>query len=53
LPITLKFQWAKWLRVKVEIDPSELVERSTDDRGRIYLGSEYANQNVKVLVLND
>lgn len=39
--------------MKVEIDPSDLVERSTDDRGRFYLGSEYANQNVKVLILED
>jgi hypothetical protein len=39
--------------MKVEIDPQELVERSADDRGRITLGSDYANENVKVLILND
>jgi len=43
----------KLCSVKVEIDPSELVERGTDDRGRLYLGSEYANQNVKVLIIDD
>lgn len=39
--------------MKVEIDPQELMEKSTDSRGRLTLGSEYANQDVKVLILND
>jgi len=39
--------------VKVEIDPSDLVEKATDSRGRLTLGSDYANQNVKVLIIND
>jgi len=43
----------KWCSVKVDVDPSELVERGTDDRGRLYLGSDYANQTVKVLILDD
>jgi len=43
----------KWRSVKVDVDPSELVERGTDDRGRLYLGSDYANQTVKVLILDE
>ena len=39
--------------MKVDIDPKDLVEKSTDNRGRFTLGSEYANQDVKVLILND
>jgi hypothetical protein len=45
--------WEKRRCVKVEIDPSKLVEKKTDSRGRLTLGSEYADQNVKVLILND
>lgn len=39
--------------MKVEIDPEALISKRTDDRGRITLGTEYANEDVKVLVLND
>jgi hypothetical protein len=28
------------------------IEGPTDDRGRIYLGSEYANKNVELLILD-
>jgi hypothetical protein len=38
--------------VKVEIDPDDIQKRPTDDRGRVYLGSEYANSNVEVVVLD-
>lgn len=37
--------------MKVVISKDDVVEATTDDRGRVYLGSEYANQNVEVAVL--
>jgi len=37
----------------VEIDPEELVEKTADPRGRVTLGTEYANENVKLLILSD
>jgi hypothetical protein len=37
--------------MKVDVEVSELVERSTDDRGRLTLGSEYADKTVTVAVL--
>lgn len=37
--------------MKVEIKPKDLVEAKTDRRGRFTLGSDYANQNVTVLVV--
>jgi hypothetical protein len=37
--------------MKVDVEVSELVERATDDRGRLTLGSEYANADVTVAVL--
>lgn len=39
--------------MKVEIDPSDLVEKTTDSRGRLNLGTDYANETVKVLILNE
>jgi len=39
--------------VKVDVDPSELVEKTADGRGRITLGVEYANQDVKIMILNE
>ena len=39
--------------MKVEIDPDSVVKRTTDGRGRIYLGSEYANKTVEVAVLDE
>lgn len=38
--------------MKVEIDPDDVQKRPTDDRGRVYLGKEYANAQVEVVVLN-
>lgn len=38
--------------LKVEIEPDELIEKSTDSRGRITLGSDYANETVKLLVVS-
>lgn len=37
--------------MKVDVEVSDLVERATDDRGRLTLGSEYANADVTVAVL--
>lgn len=37
--------------MKVEIQPKQVVEATTDRRGRFTLGSEYANQEVTVLVV--
>jgi hypothetical protein len=37
--------------MKVDVEVSDLVERSTDDRGRLTLGSEYADKTVTVAVL--
>ena len=37
--------------MKVDVEVSELVERATDDRGRLTLGSEYADKTVTVAVL--
>ena len=39
--------------MKVEIDPDDIQKRPADDRGRVYLGSEYANKSVEVVVLDD
>jgi len=37
--------------LQIDVEVSELVERATDDRGRLTLGSEYANADVTVAVL--
>lgn len=37
--------------MEVQISKDDLVERSTDDRGRINLGIEFANKNVQIAVL--
>ena len=34
----------------VDIKPTDLITKRTDPRGRITLGSEYANQEVTVIV---
>lgn len=39
--------------VTIDADPNDLVEKTADDRGRITLGSDYAGESVKVLILND
>jgi len=38
--------------VKVEIDPDDVQKRPADERGRVYLGTEYANAQVEVVVLD-
>lgn len=38
--------------MRVHVSKDDIVESTTDDRGRIYLGTEYANQTVEVAVLD-
>lgn len=37
--------------MKIEADPKELITKTADSRGRITLGSEYAGDDVTVLVV--
>jgi len=37
--------------MKVDVTPKEVVEKTTDDRGRFNLGTEYANQDVRLLIV--
>ena len=37
--------------MQVEIEVGDLIERATDARGRITLGSEYADETVTVAVV--
>jgi hypothetical protein len=37
----------------VQVDPDDVQTLTTDDRGRVYLGSEYANSEVQVAVVDD
>jgi len=39
--------------MKVDIKPDDADTYSTDDRGRVYLGSEYANSEVELAILSD
>lgn len=39
-------------KMKVEIIKDDIVDRKTDSRGRITLGSEYANKHVEVAILD-
>jgi len=39
--------------VKIDANPTDLLEKTADSRGRITLGSDYANQSVKLLILED
>lgn len=36
----------------VKVSKDDIVEATTDDRGRVYLGTQHANQNVEVAVLS-
>ena len=38
--------------MKVDVDPDDIQKRTTDDRGRVYLGTEYANSEVELAVLD-
>lgn len=40
--------------MKVEVDPDDIQKLNSDGRGRVYLGSEYADlENIEVAVLSD
>ena len=39
--------------MQIEAHPDDVSQYSTDDRGRIYLGSEFANTEVEVAVLGE
>jgi hypothetical protein len=39
--------------IKIEVEPEEVVERETDSRGRLTLGSDWKNQEVKLLIISD
>jgi len=39
--------------MKVDAEPKQLIEKHADSRGRITLGTEFADQKVKVLVLDE
>lgn len=38
--------------MKVSVSKDDIVEGTTDSRGRIYLGTEYANKTVEVAILD-
>lgn len=38
--------------MQVTINPEDVQVLETDDRGRVYLGTEYANATVEVAVLD-
>lgn len=40
------------MTIKVEIDPEALISKETDSRGRLTLGSKYADQEETVLVVS-
>lgn len=46
----LKYEWAM-MGNQMNVDAHELQTRETDDRGRLYLGTEYANKRVTVAVV--
>lgn len=38
--------------MNVNIDPDDVQKLTADDRGRVYLGTKYANARVEVAVLD-
>lgn len=38
------------MSIKVEIEPKQLVTKQADSRGRITLGSEYADKEITLIV---
>jgi len=38
--------------MRVEVNPSDVQELNADNRGRVYLGTEYADESVEVAVLD-
>ena len=39
--------------MKVDVNPNQLIEKHTDDRGRLNLGTDFSDQKVKVLILDE
>jgi hypothetical protein len=39
--------------MKVDLNPDAVDVLTADDRGRVYLGPEYANETVEVAVLDE
>jgi len=37
--------------MQVEVSPTDIEERKADDRGRVTLGAEYADQSVTLAVI--
>lgn len=52
LPKRFKFSWA-WEFVLVSVDPEDVKTVTADDRGRVYLGTEYAKETVEVAILGE
>lgn len=39
--------------VEIEVDPTNIVERKADGKGRVAIGPEYADKQVRVAVVED
>jgi len=39
--------------MNVDVTPKQVVEKTADDRGRITLGAEYANEDVQLLIVEN
>lgn len=39
--------------MQIDVEPSAVIEKDTDSRGRLTLGTEYADETVTVLVLDE
>jgi hypothetical protein len=37
--------------MNIDVHPDDVDEYTTDDRGRVYLGTEYANEEVELAVV--
>ena len=39
--------------MNIDVTPKQVVEKTADDRGRITLGSEFKNEDVRLLIVED
>jgi len=39
--------------MQIDVEPNAIVEKDTDSRGRLTLGTEYADETVTVLILDE
>jgi len=39
--------------MNVDVTPKQVVEKTADDRGRITLGAEHANEDVRLLIVEN